>query len=858
MILYKTDASISRSILQIDSYDPKKEIDRDGADNVVEIIASLGQKRAYFIEDSTAKFIPLYKELLKHNVDLCFGWRVTIVEDATSQEPQGESKIIIFLRNEKAWKKLIKLATYAQTVGKFVEPRLDYKKLHELWDDNLVICIPFYDSFIHKNLTTKNVCVPDFRGIPLYFFCEDNDLFFDNLILDGIKNYAGTEKFTSLVEAKSVYYRKREDAEIFQARKLMERKTHKGGDVTNPNLEFFMSREFCVEAALERDFKKNEEFEALFDEPLRLFLPGIQLPEFILEPDDKIEFNIEDNDDNEEILRKLCRKGYKKRFEQGQINPELKKVYADRVNYEIDVLKKTNFIDYILLIFDIVHFAKKNDLPIGRGRGSCCGALSNWLVEIDEVDPIPNKLFFERFINESRAKTTFIDGIPFLSAAPDVDLDCSEESRDKIVEYLKNKYPNRVCKLGTFNTYSTKSIIKDCGKIIGGYTEDKMKVISGYVPVLYGKPSDILETMEKSDKFKAFMEENPLIYKAARKLHGGMKSKGSHASAYIVSPVDLGDLIVLEKIKEEKEDGGEVSEEIVTSIDMKTSESMVIKVDLLGLDTLSLIHKTIQSVGLDITKFDFESPDIYKHLQDLQHTYGLFQISGYATHKALRAIKPKEKKHLVDLMALSRPGALMFTDAYADFVNGRGEAKSIHPFFDEVLKPYNNLVLFQEILLLCIVKFGFSLVEAEAVRRCVGKKDVVEMAKWEEKIYAKAEENGIDRAAAEALWKIADSSSNYSFNLCCCPTTLVESEKGLKVMSEIEIGDKILAYNVNDSKDHFVEVLSVFENECEIFEVEFDDGTILKCSMNHKILCEDLVQRPLKEILENKHGVIGK
>lgn len=842
MILYRSEFSIGKSILQVGPYDPSKPIDREGPDNLIEIVVNQGLKRVFLVEDSLAGFIPIYKELLKHKIDMCFGWRVSIVEDVLSEEPQPESKIIIFARNEKGWKKLIKLGTYAQTTGKLKEPRLDYKKLHELYDDNLVIVIPFYDSFIHKNLMTKNACVPDFRGLPLFFFKESNDVIFDGLIQDGIANFGG-----KTIEAKSVYYRNREDAEIFQARKLMERKTYgSGSNVESPNLDFFMSDEFCVESALERKFEINEEFEALFNEPLRLFLPGIRLPEFVLSDEDKKRCNVPENASNIEILRLLARAGYKHKVEEGFIPKERAQEYADRVNYELDILEKTHFTDYILMVWRLVDFSRRNNLPIGKGRGSCAGSLVNYLIGITDVDSIEQNLFFERFINPSRAKINKIGDQIYLENLADIDTDFGGAAKERCIEFLQELYKGKFCKTATFGTYATKSIVKSAMKIVGGFSEDDTKPISNEVNVIFGKNDSPEKTYEQSEKFRAFMDANPKVYKAARKLQNGISNISSHASAYLVSSDLLEDTFPVEL-----SDSGE----LLSSCDMSVSENMVIKLDLLGLHTVSLLKNAALSAGVDLDRLDYNDPEVYKYLQKLEHPAWLFQISGEATTRGLNKIQPKCLDHLVAVISLSRPGAFVYLDQYADYINGKTEIPSLHPLFDEMLKPYGGICYLQELLMEMFVKIGFSLTESDTLRKIVGKKKKEEIAEWEEKIYKRAEENGIDKKAAEVVWGIANASADYSFNKSLMLDTIVLTATGPKMMKNVNIGEEILSYNVKTNYEHFVKVIDIDIHKAVLWEFFTEDKQSIQCSMDHKFLTADGML-PIRDIFYTDKEVI--
>ena len=206
-------------------------------------------------------------------------------------------------------------------------------------------------------------------------------------------------------------------------------------------------------------------------------------------------------------------------------------------------------------------------------------------------------------------------------------------------------------------------------------------------------------------------------------------------------------------------------------------------------------------------------------------------------------------------MAINRPGAMQFVDKYANYTN-TGTYESLHPFFDDVLMETGSTCLYQEQMLRMVNKLGFSLDDAETLRRIVGKKKVLEMPAWKEKIFAKVAEQKLPVEVGKLLWKILDDSKDYSFNACLSPDTVIETPNGDKMMFEVQTGDKIKAFDVTNQKDHFVEVKNKFNNIKELFEVEMEDGRKIKCSMEHKFLCEDKNMRSLQEILLHKHKII--
>lgn len=854
--LFKSDASLGRSILQIDSFDPAKPIDRDGPDNIIQIADELNLSQVILVEDNLGEFIKTYKELKKHNRSLIFGWRVSFVSDATDLSDQPSHKNIIFIKSEAGWKKVIKLATAAQTKYFHKEPRLDYNILHQFWGDELVLAVPFYDSFIYKNLVTKETCVPDFRGIKPVFFVEDNDHILDNVIKKGLDDYIAAND-GDVIRAKTIYYRNREDCYIFQARRLMERKVFRNSNCEEPNMEFFCSEEFCLEAALEQDqtvSAAEENFLSLFNEPLSLFLPGIRLPEFQMPEEERKRYNVPQNASNDEVLRLLAREGFKQKVAEGQIPKDQIEKYGKQADYELKSLSELHFTDYILLVWRCCAFAKRNNLPMGLGRGSCCSSVILWLIGCTGVNPIKYDLYFERFINPSRSKSveatdpaTGLTQLYISGSVPDADLDCSIETRDRIVEYLHKIYPDKVCKLGTFSTYTTKAITKDCAKVIGGYAEEDIRAISDEVPVIFGRVHSPLATYEESEKFRAFMDENPKVWRAIRKLHECKKAMGVHPSAFIIADKPLNETFPL---------GYSSEGSLMAVVDMTTSESIAIKLDLLGLDGVSLIFDTMKMAGIELKDFDFDDPEIYKPFQKLEHPVGIPQLSSPSGVASCNLVKPKSLPEVAGLLSVIRPGSLAYLQQYADYLNGKSEAISLHPSFDEILKPTGGVLLFQEqILRILSDVFGFSLANAENVRKCLGKKNAEEMATWESKVYEQAKLKGLDTKAADVLWSLLKSAADYSFNKSLSPLTLVHTESGPVHMQDVKIGDKILAYNEEGQFNHYVTVSDIVRHKAILWYVEFNDRSII-CSMEHKFLTKNGMVA-LKDILWDNLDVLS-
>lgn len=489
-------------------------------------------------------------------------------------------------------------------------------------------------------------------------------------------------------------------------------------------------------------------------ENIDLGLHGVRLPEFAIESTAKRHLNLSEDVLNYDFLRALALNGFKE-LKIDKTLPQYKE-YVDRAKHELETLRELGFIDYVLLVWDVINFCKINSIPVGLGRGSAAGSLILYLIGVTRIDPVKYNLYFERFISKIRAKKQIIDGITYLdgSLMCDVDLDICYYNRHRVLEYLETKFKGKTSKILTLNTLSGKLLIKECGKIVGEKTEEEMTMISSFIPKIFGQVKDITTAYEDIEKFKEWCDENKEVYEIALKLRDLIKNKGVHPSGVLLSYDDL-EKVCPTEFSSDKEP--------VSSFDMNWVSLFNIKLDILGLRSVSVVDDVCKRIGIKIENIDLNHESIYRNLQDLQSPHGLFQIEADTNFKVCQKVKPKNIEELSGVLALARPGALQFVDKYAKYTNF-GEYEGIHPFFDDILKQTGGVALYQEQLMQMAHKIGFTLDEAEILRRIVGKKKVEEIKEWQNKIKDKCKNNKTPKEVGEILWKILEDSANYSFN----------------------------------------------------------------------------------------------
>lgn len=499
---------------------------------------------------------------------------------------------------------------------------------------------------------------------------------------------------------------------------------------------------------------KKETFTNLFSSYKECFPPGVLLPKINIEDKYYKSLECSSNISNFDFLSKLCEKG----FVSKNLNElENSQDYIDRYKYELNTLEDLGFIDYILLNWDIINYCKDADIPVGPGRGSAAGSLVLYLIGVTDIDPVKYELFFERFVSKSRAKKTEKDGVIYLdgSLLADIDNDIAYEHRQKVIDYIEKKNPNRTAKILTLNTLSSKLCIKECGKIVGDFSEKEVNLVSDFINKKFGKVESISDSYNNSEKFKSWSKDNKKILDIALKIEGLIKNSGVHPSGIAISHSEILDLCPLQSTG----DGG-----LVTSYDMNDVSELMVKFDVLGLRTLSVIEKVCSSLKINLKELDLDSKDIYLPLQDdFNNPHGIFQLEADTNFRVCRKVKPSTLEELSAVIAIGRPGALDFVDEYSEYIRTK-EVRDIHPLFSDVLSYTGGIPLYQEQLMKMAVKIGFTLDESEQLRRIVGKKKVDLMPEWKSKIEKKIEENNLPPEAGEVLWSVAEDSANYSFN----------------------------------------------------------------------------------------------
>jgi DNA polymerase-3 subunit alpha len=554
------------------------------------------------------------------------------------------------------------------------------------------------------------------------------------------------------------------------------------------------------------------------------FPVGVKLPEIKIENKYYKEVSCEESADNYQFLRKLC---FKRLQQKGIDKFDNAQVYYDRLKEELSIFQELGFVDYILLNWDIINFCVENDIPTGAGRGSAAGSLVLYVIGVTNIDPIEYDLFFERFVSKSRAKKIEHEGETFLdgSLLADVDNDISYDRRLEVIKYIEKKYKGKTSKILTLNTLSGKLCMKECGKIVAELSEMEVNHISDSIPKHYGIVAKLQTAYEESETFKNHADKYPKVYKIAKKLQGLNKNTGVHPSGISISFYELDDIMPLQTTNDDS---------LVSAYDMNDVASLSVKFDILGLRTLSVVHDVCKGLGIKASDIDPHHPSIYAALSCLRSPQGLFQIEADTNFKVCKLISPQNLEQLSAVVAIARPGALDFKDAYATYVR-TGEFQSVHEYFDDILSYTGGIPLYQEQLMKMAVKVGFSLDESEQLRRIVGKKKVDKMPEWKAKIDDKIKENGLDPEVGEVLWKVAEDSANYSFNKShsISYAYLAAITVYLKFNYPQEFYLSLLKYTKFEPNSH--EEIAKISQELSYFDIELLQPDLNKSDIDFKI-----------------------
>lgn len=648
--------------------------------------------------------------------------------------------LTLLAKNKKGWQNLIQLVTKSHLEGFYYKPRIDkelLEKHHEgliclsgclLGEISKLIALGKFEEAIKTAEWYKNIFGEDFYLEIQPHTTELHEKFKELSLKLGIP----------LVATQDVHYVKPEDKlahEILLAVQTNsklddeDRLTLKKVDVSLKSPEemayLFQKIPEAIEKTIEIAQKCNLEIELG-----KNLLPKFPLPENFSSAQD--------------YLKYLVYKKIPNRY------PEFNQKLEERLKHELNIIEKTGFADYFLLVQDFVNWAKERGIVVGPGRGSAAGSIVSYILGITEVDPIKYDLLFERFLNPDRIQM------------PDIDVDFTDIRRDEVVAYVRNKYgEDKVAQIITFGTMLARAAVRDTARAMGyPYSlGDKIAKLIPFNTPLKQALAEIPELKELYDK----NSDAKKIIDTAIKLEGTARHASVHACGVVISPEPLTNFIPLQRAP------GETN--IITQFEMHSIEEIgLLKMDFLGLKNLTIIEKTIRliketkDIDIDIKKIPLDDPITFKLLQNGETT-GVFQLESSGMRHYLKELKPTELEDIIAMIALYRPGPMELIPHYIKRKFKKEPVIYIHPKLKPILEKTHGIGIYQEQMMKIATDLaGFSLAEADTLRKAIGKKIKKLLDEQKEKLITGMVKNGIPEKTAEKIWELFPPFARYGFN----------------------------------------------------------------------------------------------
>jgi DNA polymerase-3 subunit alpha len=696
-------------------------------------------------------------------------------EELEDKSSKYRFHLCLYAKNTQGYKNLMYLSSMSYTKGFYYFPRISKKLLAE-YSEGIVCSSACLQGEVSWHLNTNNPKNVQ-RGAKGYegalkaameykeIFGED---FYIELMRHGIEDQLFVDKQLiklsketgiKLIATNDTHYLKKDDAiaqEIFMC--IAMNKLY-----NDPNRMKHLVHEFYL--------KDNDQIEKLYmDMPdivnntqeiankcnLEITLGELNPPnfKFFKEYVAKEKLDITSQD---EYFRYRCEIGLKQRLK--LVDESKYHIYKDRLKVEMDIICNMRFAGYMLIVWDFVRAAKEDlDVPVGPGRGSAAGSLVAFSLNITDIDPMKYNLLFERFLNPARV------------SMPDIDMDFCQKNRDKIIKYVVDKYGREnVAQIITFNSLLPKGSIRDVARVLD-MPYSKADAMAKLIPNEIG--ISLKESYEKEPKIKELISTDTQakeVWERALQLEGLKRNAGIHAAGIVISDEPLWHRTPLYKPSGDDVIATQYSGKYIEDVDL-------IKFDFLGLKTLTVIQNTIELIKIrfnkmiDFHSIDVEDKKVYKMIES-GNTIGLFQIESDGMKKLNEKLKPDSFEDVVAVLALYRPGPLE-SGMVDDFIDRKHGKKKINYFFDEfnevlepILKSTYGVILYQEqVMSITQVVAGYSLGEADLIRRAMGKKDPKVMAEHKENFANQAEKKGFNRKNASDLFGMIEKFAGYGFN----------------------------------------------------------------------------------------------
>ena len=760
-----------------------------------------------------------YKHCLKSGIKPILGCEMYIVETNEDIREREYNHITVLVQNNAGYRNLTKLVTKAWNENFYYKPRITYQDLFD-HQEGLIVLSGCLSSPIMEALREGNIP----KAVQDVFLFKNNikNFYIELQAIDFPEGKKAYQRLMNLLDKDfkgipcvvtgDCHYVREEDSKTQEVLLCVQTKdTMKNPDHWHFDQDdFFLKSREQMELSMRRCFPKYDPTDAL-DNTVKI----AEMVDFEFPKATPIKFPIPDNEKMKFLADKCVERLKKlKKYED--------QTYVDRLNYELDLVDKKGFQDYFLVIYDLVNWAKENGILVGPARGSAAGSLACYLLRITEVDPIPYGLIFERFIDINRADL------------PDIDIDFEDVRRHEVKEYLAEKYgSDKVGNLPTFAEFKGKSAIDDVGRVFGIPFKVCDEVKSAIIERSGGdsRAGFTLEDTFSSDVFtkpKEHLKTHPEL-KYAIKLEGQLRQMGQHAAGVVVSNEPLTNFCAIYMVK---------GEQVISLSYKDITDIGLLKIDILGLSTLSVVSRTIKQIEerhgkkIDIYKLPLDDKKTYDGFVK-EKMFGVFQFDGQAVNQVSRQIKPKDFESMSAISALARPGPLNSgnTTEYIMRRSGKSPVKYVHPIMKNITGDSYGIVIYQEQVMRIMREIGdMSWEDTSAIRKNMSRSLGVEAFNaFQSKFMPGAIGHGLTEKIANKIWEEMCHYGSWSFNKSHSVSYgmisywtmwlkihypmefyssilfLTEMEaKKKKILKEYKReGHKVLSVHINRSKEHF-------------------------------------------------------
>ncbi len=772
------------------------------------------------------------KAIKKHNSDLAegadqikpiLGCELFVCEDHQDRSRRDNGYQIVFIaKNKKGFENLSKMSSIAYTKGFYYVPRIDKKIVEQYKSDLIVLTGNLYGEVPSKilNLGDKQAeealqwwskQFKDDLYIELMRHGQEDEKRANQVLI----NFAKKHQIKILATNNSYYTSKAEANahDILLCVKEGEKQATpigrgRGFRFGLPNQEYY----FKSQSEMKKIFYDLPQAIINIQEVIDKVEPfdlarEVLLPKFDI-PDSFSEDTSNDSKDKEnKFLRHLTLKGAKRRY--GEIGDEIQ----ERLDFELEVIANTGYPGYFLIVQDLIDAARKMGVSVGPGRGSAAGSVVAYSLGITNLDPIKYDLLFERFLNPDRV------------SMPDIDIDFDDEGRGKVMDYVIEKYgANQVAQIITYGTMAAKSSIRDTARVLDlslGEADRIAKLVPNIklVKIFSSEDKELKENL-RMEEFNQVKELQEIFQgddlagqtlQQAKVLEGSIRNTGTHACGVIITPDDITNFVPIAAAKD--------SELNVTQFDNAVvEEAGLLKMDFLGLKTLTLIKDTVQLVkyryGIDLDPDEFPLDDrLTYELFQKGETVGIFQYESIGMQKYLKDLKPNVFADLIAMNALYRPGPLEYIPSFVARKKGEEVIKYDLPEMEEYLKETYGITVYQEQVMLLSQKLaGFSKGDADLLRKAMGKKIFTLLQKLKPKFIEGGESNNHPKEVLNKIWKDWEAFASYAFNKShsTCYAWIGYQTAYLKAHYPAEYMAAVLSNNMNDIKQ-----VTFFMEECK-------------------------------------------